>query len=257
MNRTDEIKAEAAYHSLIDHSMNGMSILQNGRIIFANQALADISGYSVEELRGMTPDQVAATVHKDDRARVLAHMSERMEGQAGPGMQKFRFIHKSGSTRWVETQSVRVDYADAASLQVSYKDVTAEKGAEEKLNLAHLKMRNLASHLLRVREEERRKIAVEIHDQLGQTLAALKMDLHWLAKRLGGSAALLRDKIKGTIELGEEAIRTVQRIASDLRPRMLDDLGLGPCAGMAGRGLRASNEDHLPSGHGLSCGNRG
>ena len=114
------------------------------------------------------------------------------------------------------------------ALQVSYKDVTAEKAAEEQLKHAHTKMRNLAAHLLHAREEERRKVAQEIHDELGQTLAALKMDLHWLAKRLGGDVASLRDKIKGTIELGEQAIGTVQRIASDLRPRMLDDLGLEP-----------------------------
>lgn len=228
VNRTEEFRSEAAYHSLIDHATIGMAILQNGRVIFANQALADISGYSLEELLRLMPEQVAATVHKEDTARTLAHMSERMAGREGPAMQKFRFIHKNGSTRWVETQAVRVDHAGAPAIQMSYMDVTAEKAAQEQLELAHLKMRNLADHLLRVREEERRKIAVEIHDQLGQTLAALKMDLHWLSKRLGGDAASLRDKIKGTIELGEEAIRTVQRLASDLRPRMLDDLGLAP-----------------------------
>jgi signal transduction histidine kinase len=54
------------------------------------------------------------------------------------------------------------------------------------------------------------------------------MDLHWLSKRLGGDVALLRDKIKGTIDLSEQAISTVQRITSELRPRMLDDLGLAP-----------------------------
>jgi two-component system sensor histidine kinase UhpB len=54
------------------------------------------------------------------------------------------------------------------------------------------------------------------------------MDLHWIAKRLGGDVARLREKIKVTIALGEQAIGTVQRVASDLRPKMLDDLGLEP-----------------------------
>ena len=98
----------------------------------------------------------------------------------------------------------------------------------KKLESSRLEMRNLAANLLHVREEERRKVAQEIHDELGQTLVALKMDLHWLTKHLRKDATSLRDKIKGTIELGEQAIGTVQRIASDLRPRMLDDLGLEP-----------------------------
>jgi len=95
-----------------------------------------------------------------------------------------------------------------------------------KLELARLEMRNLATNLLRVREEERRKIAQEIHDEFGQTLIALKMDLHWVARHLGGDIESLREKIAGTIELGEQAITTVRRLASELRPRMLDDLGL-------------------------------
>jgi PAS domain S-box-containing protein len=228
VNRTEEIRAETAYHSIIDHAMNGMAILQNGRIIFANQGLADICGYTVAELLRMTADQINDVIHKEDRGKVLVHMSDRLAGREAPTVQKFRFIHKDGSVRWVETQSVRVEHEGGPAIQVSYRDATMEKAAEEQLERTHQEVRNLAVHLLHVREEERRKVAQEIHDQLGQTLAALKMDLHWLLKRLGGDVATLRDKVKGTIELGEQAIFTVQRIASDLRPRMLDDLGLAP-----------------------------
>ena len=96
------------------------------------------------------------------------------------------------------------------------------------LELARLEMKNLASNLVHVRDEERRKVAQEIHDELGQVLVGLKMDLQWLARRLGGDVDSLRGKIAGTLKLGEEAIATVQRIASELRPKMLDDLGLAP-----------------------------
>jgi PAS domain S-box-containing protein len=225
---TDKRRAEAAYRSLIDHALYGMAILQMGRVVFANQALADISGYSVAELLRLTPEQISEAVYEEDRKSVLAHMSERLAGREAPSTHLFRFIRKDGSVRWVETQSTRVDYEKVPAVQVSYKDVTASRAAEEQLRQAHTTLRNLAAHLLHAREEERRKVAQDIHDDLGQTLAALKMDLHWIAKRLGGDVASLRDKVKGTIQLGEQAINTVQRIASDLRPRMLDDLGLEP-----------------------------
>jgi len=225
---TDKRRVEAAYRSLIDHALYGMAILQMGRVIFANQAFADISGYSVAELLRLTPEQISEALHEEDRKSVLAHMSDRLAGREAPSTQLFRFIRKDGSVRWVETQSTLVDYEGVPSVQVSYKDVTESKAAEDQLTQAHTTMRNLAAHLLRAREEERRKIAQEIHDELGQTLAALKMDLHWIAKRIGGDVAPLREKVKATIDLGEQAIGTVQRVASDLRPKMLDDLGLEP-----------------------------
>ena len=228
VNRTEEVRVEAAYHSLIDHSIIGMAIVQNGRIIFANQGLAVICGYSVDDLLQLTLDQFDGLIHEEDRGKVIEHMQERLAGREAPTVQKFKFIHKDGSIRWVETQSMRIEHDGAPAIQVSYRDATEEKAAEEQLARTHQEMRNLAVHLLHVREEERRKVAQEIHDQLGQTLAALKMDLHWLSKRLGGDVAALRDKVRGTIELGEQAILTVQRIASDMRPRMLDDLGLAP-----------------------------
>ncbi len=225
---TDRRRAEAAYRSLIDHASYGMAILQMGRVIFANQAFADISGYSVAELLRFTTEQMSEALHKEDRARVLANMSERLAGREVPSIQLFRFIRKDGSVRWVETQAARIDYEGVPAVQVSYKDMTDSKAAEERLTQAHTTMKNLAAHLLHVREEERRKIAQDIHDELGQTLAALKMDLHWIAKRLGGDVASLHDKVKATIELATQAIGTVQRVASDLRPKMLDDLGLEP-----------------------------
>ena len=110
-------------------------------------------------------------------------------------------------------------------LSVLQRELASKNAEVEKLNA--FKSQFLA-HLLQAREEERREVAREFHDELGQTLAALTMDLHWLIKRLGGEVAPLREKLQGTIALGELAIKTVQRIAADLRPRMLDDLGLAP-----------------------------
>ena len=225
---TEKKRAEVAYHSLVDNAMIGMAILQDGRVIFANHALAEICGYSVSELLRLTREQIAGIIQDEYRERALTNMSERLAGHEAPPSEKLRITRKDGTACWVEVQSVRIDHEGRPAAQMWFKDVSAEKAADEQLRLAHKTMRNLAAHLLHAREEERRKVAQEIHDELGQTLAALKMDLPWIAKRLGGDVARLREKIKVTIALGEQAIGTVQRVASDLRPKMLDDLGLEP-----------------------------
>ncbi len=101
---------------------------------------------------------------------------------------------------------------------------------EEKTNelqRSNIELRDLTSRLQRVREEERGTIAREIHDELGQQLTGLKMDLFWITKRLDGDASeQAQQKLRSTISLLDETIRTVRRIATDLRPSILDDLGL-------------------------------
>lgn len=105
-----------------------------------------------------------------------------------------------------------------------------ERLVEEKTNelqVSNLELRDLTSRLQRVREEERGTIAREIHDELGQQLTGLKMDLSWIAKRLDAQAPdLARQKLRTTLSLLDETIRIVRRIATDLRPSILDDLGL-------------------------------
>ncbi len=219
-------RSDEAYHKLIDSTTEGFAILQDGRILFANRALAEICGYPVSELLRLSAEQVAAIVHPDDRARVLGTMAPRLAGGEAPAAQSIRFLHRDGRERWVETHSVRIEHEGRPAIQVGYRDITAQRAAEDGLRVTHQKMRNLAAHLLHAREEERKTVAQEIHDELGQVLTALKMDLRWLEKRLARSQAQLLAKIREMISLTDQTIQRVQRISSELRPRMLDDLGL-------------------------------
>jgi len=92
---------------------------------------------------------------------------------------------------------------------------------------SHDQMRRLAEHLQQAREEERTRIAREVHDELGQTLTALKLDLAWLKGRLARRPELAV-RVAETSGLADAAIKTVRRIATALRPGVLDDLGLAP-----------------------------
>lgn len=107
-----------------------------------------------------------------------------------------------------------------------FKDISERKKSEQELMQSHGRLRDLASHLQVVREEERVLIAREIHDELGQALTALKMDVHWLHQRLPGAQQSLIDKTDVMSRLIDRTVQSVRRILAELRPGLLDDFGL-------------------------------
>jgi len=105
-------------------------------------------------------------------------------------------------------------------------EIAERQRAEEQLRESRDQLRALAARLQSVREEERTYIAREIHDELGQACTAIKMDLALIGRKLTKGQTRLHDKVKSGIQLVDSMIVTLRRIASELRPRTLDDLGL-------------------------------
>jgi signal transduction histidine kinase len=98
--------------------------------------------------------------------------------------------------------------------------------AETELKRSQELFRNLSTHLQAVREEERTRIARRIHDELGQAMTALKIDLSWLNKNLAGQQRIIREKLKSMVTIIDETIEAVHDVSQDLRPGILDDFGL-------------------------------
>ena len=115
------------------------------------------------------------------------------------------------------------------------REIAERKRAEEYLRTSENNLHALAAHLQTLREEERIRIAREIHDELGQALTGLKMDLAWLAKRLPADKKPLAEKTNSMFALIDDTIQSVRRIAAGLRPEVLDQLGLMAACGWQAR----------------------
>ncbi len=138
----------------------------------------------------------------------------------------WRHKKKDGTIIQVEIYSHEIFYeGQRVWLGLSH-DVTDKYLAKELLQKSYEDIRQLASNLQGIREEERTNIAREIHDELGQQLTGLKMDLHWLTRKIKSKDEEVISKMNESMELINATITSVRKIATDLRPSILDDLGL-------------------------------
>ena len=118
--------------------------------------------------------------------------------------------------------------ADTKTTTLMIQEISEHKLAEETLRTSGKQLREFAARVEAVREEERTRVAREIHDELGQALTVLKLDLSWLQGQIPRTQTQARNKMKSMLLHVDETIERVRRIASELRPSILDDLGLLP-----------------------------
>lgn len=148
---------------------------------------------------------------------------------------EYRYLRKDTGESWIGSLSfapVRAADGSITGAVITARDVTDRKHAEEalreneKIALQREQFQALAERLRRAREEERTRVARDLHDQIGQILTAIKLDLTWMGRHLPKGKDELRERLHSTISLINEGVRSVRRICSGLRPGVLDDLGL-------------------------------
>jgi PAS domain S-box-containing protein len=215
-----------------------------GQIISWNEGAERIKGYKKEEIIGKD-NSVFYTAEQLQRGEPQHNLSQARE--YGRFETEGERVRKDGSVFWANVvfnaiydakgellgfAKVTRDITERKKLEQQLQHFNEELEEQVKMKTAELSrsyqdIRQLASHLQDVREEERASIAREIHDELGQQLTGLKMDLSWIAKR-----KMVQDDIEAKqkaviiLNLLDTAIKTVRKIATDLRPSILDDLGL-------------------------------
>jgi PAS domain S-box-containing protein len=185
-------------------------------------------GEGIQQLFGYAPQDIEPGIeswhtrlHPDDRDRVIAGIRGVIDGGADFWSDEYRFRRRDRTYADIYDRGYVIRTADGRAVRMvgSMMDVTERKRVEAQL-------RSLAMRLDAVREEERTRIAREIHDQLGQALTALKMDLAWLGQKLPARGAALRAKLRGMESVIDQTMDAMHRIVAELRPGVLDDLGL-------------------------------
>jgi signal transduction histidine kinase len=146
---------------------------------------------------------------------------------------------KDGTCFQAEISLSPLETDEGILVSASVRDITERRMIEERLKQFNDdlekqvlqrtgELRQLSAHLVDIREQERLRISREIHDELGQQLTGLKMDVAWLSKKTTGDDELVKRKFSGLLGLLDEMVKTVRRISAELRPAVLDDFGLLP-----------------------------
>ena len=130
-------QTEHAYRLVVEHSLQGLSIVQDGCVVFANPMFTNILGYTGDEIKAMGPAVMERIVHPDDKEMVTARMHDRMAGKPVPSRYDLRIIHKDGGMRWLELNSIVITYQGRPAIQAAFLDVTERKHAETALRQSH------------------------------------------------------------------------------------------------------------------------
>ena len=137
-------KSEENFRTLADKSQQGITIYQDSRVAYANPAQAATTGYSIDELKSMSAEELVSMTHPDDRATAMERIRKRTTGEALSPSFEFRIVRKDGATRWIQSFNNDIQYNGRPAVLSSNIDITVRKQAEEGIRQYALRMETLA-----------------------------------------------------------------------------------------------------------------
>ena len=222
-------ESEERYRALVENAPEALVVMDVNKQAFVSvsESATKLFKMSKEELLKLGPMAVSPEYQPDGRLSSEA-ATENIQKAIDGEKPSFEWMHcdKDRNPIPCEIWLVRLPSETEVLIRGSIVDITERKKVAEEIKTNSELLRELYSYSQNIREEERTYIAREIHDELGQQLTGLKMDLSWITRKLKPEDEAISEKLAGTIGLIDTTIQTVRKIATELRPSILDDLGL-------------------------------
>jgi PAS domain S-box-containing protein len=215
-------QAEKFSHDLFLSPLIGFYLAQERKFRLVNPGFAHITGFSREELKGR---DCLDLVHPEDRGHVRENAVQMLKGAGSPSYE-YRTVTKSGEVRWIMETVASSQYRGKRATLGHFMDITARRQAEEALKESEQRLRFLTSQLLTAQERERKRISKDLHDDLGQSLMVLKMQVRGVERQLASNLPGALEECAQTLKYIDEIIENVRRLSRDLSPALLEDLGL-------------------------------
>jgi PAS domain S-box-containing protein len=215
--------SELRFRTLIEDSPVAMGIAIDGVTMYGNPRCLEMFGAkALDEMSGRTElDWLAPSEHAAEAERIR----RRKLGLPVENSYECLGLRTDGTEFPFHVAVTQVNLNDGPASVAVFTDLTMRKKAEQELRNSHEQLRQLTAHIESVREDERRWVAREVHDEIGQFLTALKMDIAWIRKRLRIDQAVLKVKSEEMGSLVDSAVQSVKKISAHMRPVPLEDLG--------------------------------
>ena len=217
--------AERFFHATIDSLSDRVLVLdQDGSLVHANQACMQFSGHAPGELPYLRFCETDPRWQRGAGHELAAGIRSVITGQADAYALEYEFITETGA-HWSLAKVSRFRGEGPLRVVVAHTDITERKLMDGALRQSHAQLRQLALHLETVKEDERKRISRDIHDELGQNLLALRIDISMLSARTQNSHPRLHGRVAAVLDNIDTTIKSVRGIMNELRPMALD-LGL-------------------------------
>jgi PAS domain S-box-containing protein len=217
-------KIEALKSSILRTIPHAVVGLTKQKIFFANEGLKKVFGWNPEEVIGRSPEILCRSTKDYQKiCRQIHSAIDKSKFFTG----EFLLRRKDGRDIVCMISASPIENKTKNNrIVLVYEDITERKQAEKELKNSREQLRCLSAYLHSAIEQERKFIAREMHDELGQLFTVLNIDLAWLERKIRTNHKPIRMKIESMKEMVESGIKTIQKVSTELRPGLLDHLGL-------------------------------